>query len=123
MDQQTIAILGLDVKGVKFLEEMIQLAGRGVHVAGVSGAAKAVEAQVRKAGVPLLSVQQMVDLGDDLDIIFDLSGDRDLRAELRKTLFASNNQHTVIAPASVARLIWTLIDEGEPPSGLQSPGY
>lgn len=123
MEKQNIAIVGLDAKGAKFLDEMLNLQSRGVQVAAVTGADKAVGEKARKAGVQVLSLDEMVNLGESLDIIFELSGDQGLRAELRKTLFASNNRHTVIAPASVARLIWTLIDEGEPPAGLQKSGY
>lgn len=124
MKHQNIAIVGLDQVGETFLKEMVRLKERGVKVVGVCDREDAPGAKVAASeGINRLSMEELVDLGDQVDVIFDLSGDRSVRANLRKTLFSSQNQHTVIAPESVARLMWTMIsDQGLPPGG-ENIGY
>jgi hypothetical protein len=54
-------------------------------------------------------------MGAKVDIIFDLTGDPELRKKLRVALQESHNQHTVIAPEVVAHLLWNFFGEGELP--------
>jgi hypothetical protein len=44
-----------------------------------------------------------------------LTGIPDVRKELREKLLASNNNHTVIASETIARLIWSLVGDSELP--------
>ena len=60
---------------------------------------------------------EIVSMGDKVDIIFDLTGEADLRKKLRNALQESHNQHTVIA-----HLLWNFFGEGELPSSGQT-GY
>lgn len=58
------------------------------------------------AGVPVYEdATKIVDLGDSVDIIFDLTGNSDLRQILRERLHDSDNRQTVIAPAIMVRLL------------------
>ena len=117
MGKQNVAIIGLGQVGTTFLEKMNHLSERGINLtfaveqADVPGKAKAIP-----AGVKILTVDEMIALGDEVDVIFDLTGNRDIRKELRRKLVASNNNHTVIAPETVARLIWSLISQDELPA-------
>jgi len=110
MENQNIAIIGLHDLGTQFFKAMINLKEKGVNVLSVSEKSFTEGSQAAQdLGIGNLSIEEVVDMGDQVDIIFDLSGDREIRKELRKTLFSSNNQHTVIAPESVARLMYTMI--------------
>lgn len=117
MTTQNIAIIGSGSTGQVFLEKMIELKEKGVNVVGVyNREGLELNSIAEEKGINRLSIQELVDLGDHLDVIFDLSGKREIRAELRKTLFSSNNQHTVIAPESVAQVMWSMMNEGRLPS-------
>ena len=125
MDNQNIAIIGLHDLGTEFFKAMINLKDKGVNVLGVSETAFTEGAQyAQDLGIGNVSINKVVEMGDKVDIIFDLSNDREIRKELRKELFSSNNQHTVIAPESVARLMYTMIDEKQlPEHGENKTGY
>jgi hypothetical protein len=64
----------------------------------------------------------VVSMGAKVDIIFDLTGDSELRKKLRVALQETHNQHTVIAPEVVAQLLWNFFGEGELPHSSQT-GY
>jgi len=125
MNNQNIAIIGLNNLGTEFFKAMINLKDRGVNVLGVSEISFTEGAKyAQDLSVDNVSINQLVEMGDKLDIIFDLSDDREIRKELRKELFSSNNMHTVIAPESVARLMYTMIDEKPlPKSSTGKAGY
>ncbi len=65
---------------------------------------------------------EIVSLGAKVDIIFDLTGDPELRRKLRAALQASHNQHTVIAPEVMAHLLWNFFGEGVLPQSGRT-GY
>ena len=118
MQNQNIAIIGLNNVGTEFFKAMVNLKDRGVNVLGVSEKVFTEGTQLAQdLGIKNLSIEELVDLGEDVDVIFDLSSNREIRKDLRKTLFSSKNQHTVIAPESVARLMYKMIGKEPLPSG------
>jgi len=124
MENQNIAIVGLNEAGQKMLHKMLALKDRGVNVVGVATQHQKSDIDTAdQAGLDVLTIQQLVDVGEKVDIIFDLSGNRAVRSELRRTLFSSNNQHTVIAPESVARLVCAMIGDGCELPTSEQPGY
>ena len=70
-------------------------------------------------------VRQQRPEGDKVDIIFDLTGNSDVRQALRNKLMESKNHHTVIAPAVVAQLLWCFFDEDRelPGADRHNAGY
>jgi hypothetical protein len=93
MEKQSIAIAGLGKVGSAFLEEWL----------GQSN--------------------PRVEMGDELDILFDLTDVTAVRQELREELRASGNRHTIIATENIARMIWALIASGvNLPSAQAKPG-
>ena len=124
MKDQNIAIVGLNHAGETFLNEMVRLKPRGVNVVGVCADSDEPGLQTaRKEGIECLSLQELVDLGERVDVIFDMSGNRQVRANLRKTLFSSQNQHTIIAPENVARVMWAMIGGDDLPGEMENAGY
>ena len=125
MQNQNIAIIGLHDLGTEFFRAMIDLKDRGVNVLSVSEISFTEGVQyAQDLGIGNISINEVVEMGDKLDIIFDLSNNRETRKELRKELFSSNNLHTVIAPESVARLMYTMIgDKSLPETASAKPGY
>jgi hypothetical protein len=124
MQTQNIVIVGLTEVGQAFLAEMLKLKPQGVTILGVSPSADGQDlSAAEKASVNVVSIEQIVELGDKVDIIFDLSGDRNIRSELRKTLFSSQNQHTVIAPESIAQIMYKMITQQDLLKTGGKPGY
>ncbi|MDH5544555.1 MAG: homoserine dehydrogenase [Gammaproteobacteria bacterium] len=119
MTMQNIAIIGADNSEI-FLKEMLLLKERGINIVGVYSAKGTLLNKIaQEQGLKQLNVEEIVELGEKLDVIFDLSGDPQIRMELRKTLFSSDNKHTVIAPESVAQVMWAMMGrEGLPSSGV-----
>ena len=111
-----IAIVGLGRIGSLFLQKMTEQRSSGVKLIAV------VEARADAPGVKIAEdkkikiykeVQDIVRLGDTVDVVFDLTGSAEVRRALRSGLAGSNNRHTVVAPEVVAFLIWGLIASGE----------
>jgi len=110
MQTQRIAIVGLGRIGSAFLREMLGKNGHGIELVCVSERAETGgKAEAQAAGIPVRSIDDVVALGNDLDVIFDLTGDAELRKEMRANLAQSGNRHTVIASESILRVIWSLI--------------
>ena len=89
---------------------------------GDGGAVKRRLAQCTSERVDCSGEAIALRLGAKVDIIFDLTGDPELRKKLRTALQETHNQHTVIAPEVVAHLLWNFFGEGELPRSSQT-GY
>lgn len=124
-----IALLGLGEVGQDFAEaflEMIQEAGKPIQIAAIAHRHldSAVALGFQQSGVPAFeNAQGIVDMGDNIDIIFDLTGDADTRTNLRKALQASNNKHTIIAPEMIAKLLWMFFDDSLGLQNMTQGGY
>lgn len=123
-----VALLGLGEVGEIFAENFLEkIQEEHVNVEIVAVAHRNLESPVAlgfsQNGVPVFrNALDVVSMGARVDIIFDLTGDADLRAKLRVALQTTNNRHTVIAPEVVAHLLWNFFGEGELPSSGQT-GY
>jgi pyrroline-5-carboxylate reductase len=111
MSKQNIAIIGLGRIGSSFFGAMLQKKD-GINLVCVSERMDTPgRAQAKAAGIKIATLNEIVDLGDAIDVIFDLTGIPDVRKELREKLQTANNRHTVIASESIVRLIWSLISD------------
>ena len=124
MEKQNIAIIGLGRIGSAFLSEMLRKK-EGVNLAYAAeqmdtlGKAKAIA-----AGIKIGSLDDIVAMGDRIDVVFELTGLPSLRKELREKITAANNRHTVIASETIVRVIWALIsDEALPVIEGRKTGY
>lgn len=112
MEQQRIAIIGLGRIGSAFLSQMLQKRSQGIELVCAAEAADTPGRQLAaKSGIALKTLDEVVALGNGVDVIFDLTGLPQVRRELRDKLVASNNAHTVIASESIVRVIWALISQ------------
>src|SRR3990172_4946863 len=122
-----IAIAGLGRVGSKFLQKLTDRRSSGVKIIGVA------EANPDAPGVKFAEtneikvyrdIQDIVKLGDAVDVIFDLTGSIEVRKALRSGLAESNNRHTVVAPEVIAFLIWDIMAAGEAfPTDRVAGGY
>jgi predicted dinucleotide-utilizing enzyme len=125
MEKQNIAIIGLGRIGSAFLSEMLRKKGGGINLSYAAeqmdtpGKAKAIA-----AGIKIVNLDDIVALGDRIDVIFELTGLPSVRKELREKLTSANNRHTVIASETIVRVIWALIsDEALPVIEGRKTGY
>ena len=115
MNKQNIAIIGLGRIGSVFLGAMQQKKQRINLVCVAERMDTAAKAQAAAAGIRIATLDEVVAMGNAIDIIFDLTGIADVRRELRVKLLASGNEHTVIASETIARLIWSLVGDADLP--------
>jgi predicted dinucleotide-utilizing enzyme len=125
MEKQNIAIIGLGRIGSAFMGEMLRKQGKGINL---SYAAEQMDtpgkAQAIAAGLKIVSLDDIVALGDRIDVIFELTGLPSVRKELREKLTSANNRHTVIASETIVRVIWALIsDDALPVIEGRKTGY
>ncbi len=112
MEQQRIAIIGLGRIGSAFLSQMLQKRSQGIDLVCAAEAADTPGRQLAvKSGIAIKSLDDIVALGNRIDVIFDLTGLPEVRRELRDKLVASKNAHTVIASETIVRVIWALISQ------------
>jgi predicted dinucleotide-utilizing enzyme len=119
-----IAVIGLGRVGSVFLANMMKQRERGVTIAAVAEIGDTPgRAAAMAAGIPVSTAEAVVASGPAIDVIFDTTGDEGVRRMLREHLRAAGNEHTVIAPETVTRLIWQLIGEGPLPDVHKRIGY
>jgi hypothetical protein len=125
MEKQSIAIAGLGKVGPASLEELLGQSNQRVEiVAAVESGETTGRALAKARGIENLSIDGLIGMGDDLDILFDLTNVAAVRQELREKLQASGNRHTIIATENIAHMIWTLIANGaDLPSSQSKTGY
>lgn len=124
-----VALLGLGSVGEIFAENFLEkIQEEHANVEIVAVASKDLESPVAMgfvhSKIPVFrDALEVIDLGDKVDIIFDLTGNAQLRKDLRARFQETNNHHTVIAPEVVAHLLWSFFGEvGELPRSSQT-GY
>lgn len=111
MSKQNIAIIGLGRIGSAFLGAMLKKKDEINLVCVSERADTPAKAQAAAAGIKVATLDEIITLGNGIDVIFDLTGIAEVRKELREKLQAANNKHTVIASESIVRLIWSLISD------------
>jgi len=124
-----IALVGLGNVGQDFAEaflEMIQEGAKPIEIAAIADRHldSAVCLGFSQNGVPTFEdAVGIIEMGNKIDIIFDLTGSADTRNILRKGLQESNNRHTVIAPEMIAKLLWMFFDDDAGFQNINAGGY
>ncbi len=124
-----VALLGLGNVGQDFAEhflEIIQEGGKPVEIVAVAHHDKSspVALGFQQSGVRFFeNAVDVVEMGEDVDIIFDLTGNADTRKALRQGMQDSNNRHTVIAPEMMAKLLWMFFDDSGSMTAGKGGGY
>lgn len=112
-----VALLGLGNVGENFAEhflEQIQEGQRPIEIVAVAHhhTGSPVALGFEQNGVPVYKdATEVIKMGESVDIIFDLTGNAEVRQSLRKGMMDSGNKHTVIAPEVFARLLWMFFGE------------
>ncbi|MDA8232681.1 MAG: hypothetical protein M0006_15210 [Magnetospirillum sp.] len=107
-----VALVGLGEVGGRFLDEMLRLKERGINV--VCAAELSDTPGRRRAvaeSIPLKTLDEIVAMGGSVDVVFDLTGSPSVRKMLREKMQATGNRHTIIAPETMARMLWAVVSE------------
>lgn len=116
MENQKIAVIGLGRIGSAFLRNIMKRRQHGITLVAVAETGDTPGRQLAiDSGLRLSSLDDIVAMGDGVDVLFDLTGIPAVRRELREKLQAMGNNHTVIASETIARLIWALTTDDELP--------
>jgi len=124
-----VALLGLGRIGKQFansLADHIEEGDKAIKIVAIAERDPNSEAAKRflAAGVPIYDdAVEVAELGNKVDIIFDLTGVPSIRQALRDTLQEQGNHHTVLVPEVFARLLWSFLEEGVDLSGPLRTGY
>lgn len=124
-----VALLGLGGVGETFAEHFLEkIQEEHVNVEIVAVAHRDLDSPVAMgfshSHVPVFKeALEVVDLGDKVDIIFDLTGNAELRQKLRARMQETGNRHTVIAPEIFAHLLWNFFGEETSLPATASTGY
>jgi predicted dinucleotide-utilizing enzyme len=125
MEKQSIAIVGLGEVGSAFLAELLDQPNNGVEIIAVVENDETPGLELAKAsGIRNVSIDELVAMGDSLDILFDLTHESAARKDLREKLKVSGNRHTIVATENIARMILMLISSGvDLPNKSTGTGY
>lgn len=112
MARKNIAVVGMGKVGAKFLHALLSRKESGINLVCVAEEKDTVgRREAIRSGVCLKTIAEIITMGHDIDIIFDLTGNKSIRRHMRDELARTQNQHTVIAPENVAHVIWSLITD------------
>lgn len=113
-----VALVGLGKVGSAFIEKLSDLDGKALSIVAVAESdmdAPGV-AIAKKLGIKVYdSEKALVEIAEDIDVIFDLSGNSQVETWLRSALSMKANCHTAIASRNVAVLLWNILSEGVMP--------
>ncbi|MDX8397204.1 MAG: hypothetical protein R8K49_02670 [Mariprofundaceae bacterium] len=124
MSIKKIAIVGLGQVGGELMEHLMRHQELGLEISCVS---ELNDTQAKKraveAGIATVDIAGITAMGEEIDIIFDLTGSVAVRSALREGLFASGNKYTVIVAENVSHIIWSLLTGQPVPDTGHSCGY
>lgn len=110
-----VAVVGLGKVGSALIEKLSDLDGKALSIVAVAESdmdAPGV-AVAKKLGIKLYNNEkELVEIADDIDIIFDLSGNSQVETWMRSALSMKANCRTAIASRNVAVLLWNILSEG-----------
>lgn len=119
MQSTNIAIVGLGRIGTFFLKQVLAKFNLGLSIlCAVELSDTEGKAYARENGVVIVDVDTLISFGDDVDLIFNLTGLESVQNELREKLIASGNEKTEVISDKALQVIWTMItDEAMPSRG------
>ena len=119
-----IALVGLGIIGGSFLKTLLDHKKPGFEIKAVAEIGYTpglVRAKDQK--IPVHTLEEIAQMGDSIDIIFDLTGDVKVRKEIRRILAEEENNHTTVVPEIVALLFWYTLEERPLPDIHENKGY
>ena len=126
-----VAVLGLGRIGQQFaagLSKHIDQGGKPIKIVAVAERdPDSLPAEMfADENVPVYAkASDVVEMADQIDIIFDLTGSPEVRQTLRAKLHDAGNRDTIIVPEIFAHFVWSLLEErvelSRPPKSGNGP--
>jgi homoserine dehydrogenase len=126
-----VAVLGLGRIGQQFaagLSKHIDQGGKPIKIVAVAERdPDSLAAEMfADENVPVCAkASDVVEMADQIDIIFDLTGSPEVRQTLRAKLHDAGNRDTIIVPEIFAHFVWSLLEErvelSRPPKSGNGP--
>jgi homoserine dehydrogenase len=124
-----VALVGLGRIGGQFATSLaahIEKSDTAIKIVAIAerNPDSALAKQFASDGMPVFTdALEIADLGEKVDIIFDLTGIPDTRQALRNKLREMNNNHTVLVPEVFVRMLWSFLGEGVALAAPLRTGY
>lgn len=119
-----IAIVGLGRVGSILLQQILNFEERGIKIVAVAEIAETPgKLLAREKKIKIDSLDAIINMGKQVDIIFELTGKYEVRQEVRHKLMDIKNYHTVIAPETIATLICMMFTDKKLPNVHAHKGY
>jgi predicted homoserine dehydrogenase-like protein len=124
-----VALLGLGRIGSQFATGLADHIAQGSSPIKIVAVAEAnpdseAAAKFKTDGVTVYTdAMGVIEMGVEVDVIFDLTGIPEVRQSLRDDLRAAGNRHTVIVPEVMVRMLWSFLENAEDLSGPVREGY
>ncbi|WP_321275808.1 homoserine dehydrogenase [Thiomicrorhabdus indica] len=117
MKQISVMMIGLGRIGGKFFEQFSQISDSRIKIVAVSESnmSNGLIDEANDLGIPNYPdfKEAIREFGEEIDIIMDTSNRPELKAQMRKLLQETENNHTVIVPMVVDYLMWYLLPDAE----------
>lgn len=117
MKQISVLMVGLGRIGGKFFEQFSQIDDSRIKIIAVSepNMSNHLIDDAADLGIPNYPdfEEAIRGFGEEIDIIMDTSNRPELKAQMRKLLQETDNNHTVIVPMVVDYLMWYLLPDAE----------
>lgn len=117
MKQISVLMVGLGRIGGKFFEQFSQIDDSRIKIIAVSepNMSNRLIDDAADLGIPNYPdfEEAIREFGEEIDIIMDTSNRPELKAQMRKLLQETDNNHTVIVPMVVDYLMWYLLPNAE----------
>lgn len=112
MGSVNIAIIGLGKVGTFFLNQLIERSNLGLNiVCAVELWETEGKKRAQENGIAIVSLDDVIEFGEDVDFIFNLTGDSSVQEQLRARLDESGNQHTELVSDHVLKVIWSIMTD------------
>jgi len=119
-----IAIIGLGRIGSILLQQILRYQDMGVNIVAVAEIAETPgKILARKNKLNIIKTEEIVAMGEKVDIIFELTDNIEFRQQLRNMLKESKNYNTVIAVETIAVLICLMLTNKSMPNVHKHTGY
>lgn len=111
-----IAIVGLGNIGTRFISRIGEFKSSGINIVAAAESNPDVPGiqEARRKGIRVYDdASDIMALGDQVDIIFDLTGVKHVERSMRLNQAKQRNHHTIIVPTMMAQFIWKLISKDD----------
>jgi predicted dinucleotide-utilizing enzyme len=119
-----IAIIGLGRVGSILLQQLNLNRKKGINILAVSELENTPgRIYANQQNIRIMSMEDIAKQKEKIDIIFELTGNQDVRKQLRNLMSQSNNNHTTIATEIMGTLICSLFSDKMLPDVHKHKGY